>query len=116
MVNILNVKDVRAYIIEKIKNIPDTKTTEWFANFRDDLYSILICQLDVAECVYYILEYFVVSLESPSPIQTLESVQRIMKNMYQFLLYYNNNYRPIYHLEIIFLHLIVEINGWKQCS
>lgn len=97
-------------LIEKINNIPEVKTTEWFASFRDDLYSILICQLDVAECVFYILEYFILS---DTHFIKLESIQKIMSKMYPFFLYYNNNYRPIYHLEMIFLYLIHEIYGYS---
>lgn len=99
-------------IIEKINNIPETKTAEWFASFRDDLYSILICQLDVSECVFYILEFFILS-EKNNPLQRLVSIQKIMSKIYPFLLYYNNNYRPIYHLEMIFLYLISEIYGYS---
>jgi hypothetical protein len=98
-------------IIEKINNIPETKTSEWFASFRDDLYSILICQLDVSECVFYILEYFILS-DKNNHLQKLPSIQKIMSKIYPFLLYYNNNYRPIYHLEMIFLYLINEIYGY----
>jgi len=99
-------------IIEKIINIPETKTAEWFASFRDDLYSILICQLDVSECVFYVLEFFILS-EKQNPLQRLASIQKIMSKIYPFLLYYNNNYRPIYHLEMIFLYLINEIYGYS---
>jgi len=100
-------------IIEKINNIPETKTAEWFASFRDDLYSILICQLDVSECVFYVLEFFILS-EKQNPLQSLASIQKIMSKIYPFLLYYNNNYRPIYHLEMIFLYLINEIYGYSE--
>jgi len=100
-------------IIEKINNIPETKTAEWFASFRDDLYSILICQLDVSECVFYILEYFILS-DKYNHLHKLSSIQKIMNKIYPFLLYYNNNYRPIYHLEMIFLYLINEIYGYPD--
>lgn len=102
-------------IIEKINNIPETKTAEWFASFRDDLYSILICQLDVSECVFYILEYFILS-EKYNHLHKLSSIQKIMSKIYPFLLYYNNNYRPIYHLEMIFLYLINEIYGYHHST
>ena len=102
-------------IIEKINNIPETKTAEWFASFRDDLYSILICQLDVSECVFYILEYFILS-EKYNHLHKLSSIQKIMSKIYPFLLYYNNNYRPIYHLEMIFLYLISEIYGYHDST
>jgi hypothetical protein len=104
-------------IIEKITQIPVQGTAKWFASFRDALYSILICNLDASECVCYVLQHFIynppktspfTSSSSPPGIST-QSVTRLMQQMYPFLLYYNNNYRPIYHLEMIFLRLVVEL-------
>ena len=103
-------------IIDKITQIPVQDTAKWFASFRDALYSILICNLDTSECICYILQHFIHHPPktspfsgSPPPGLSATSVANLMQKMYPFLLYYNNNYRPIYHLEIIFLRLIVEI-------
>jgi hypothetical protein len=103
-------------IIEKMTQIPIQGTTKWFASFRDALYSILICNLDASECVCYILHYFISNPPKTSPFTTAsppglsaQSVAKLMQQMYPFLLYYNNNYRPIYHLEIIFLRMVVEL-------
>ena len=99
-------------IIKKMSNIPapDSDSSEqWFAPFRDALYAILICNLDAAECVSHILTHFI---QHPEPLKelTATSVARIMRHMYTFLLYYNNNYRPIYHLENIFIRMVVELH------
>ena len=103
-------------IIDKITQIPVQDTAKWFASFRDALYSILICNLDASECICYILQHFIHHPPKTSPFSgslppglSATSVANLMQKMYPFLLYYNNNYRPIYHLEIIFLRLIVEI-------
>jgi len=103
-------------IIDKITQIPIQDTAKWFASFRDALYSILICNLDASECICYILQHFIHHPPKTSPFPgslppglSTTSVANLMQKMYPFLLYYNNNYRPIYHLEIIFLRLIVEI-------
>jgi hypothetical protein len=104
-------------IIEKMTQIPVQGTAKWFASFRDALYSILICNLDASECVCYILHYFLSNPPKTSPFTTAssppglsaQSVAKLMQQMYPFLLYYNNNYRPIYHLEIIFLRMVVEL-------
>ena len=104
-------------IIEKTTKIPVQGTAEWFASFRDALYSILICNLDASECVCYVLQHFICSPPATSPFTsssfppglTSHSVAKLMQQMYPFLLYYNNNYRPIYHLEIIFLRMVVEL-------
>jgi hypothetical protein len=101
-------------IVEKIMQIPATNTAEWFAEFRDALYLILICNLDASECVYYVLQHFIASSVTGSGLNVREkldiiSVGKFVKEIYPFLLYYNNNYRPIYHLEKIFLLLVVEL-------
>ena len=104
-------------IIEKTTQIPVQGTAKWFASFRDALYSILICNLDASECVCYILQHFICNPPANSPFTSSslppglssKSVSKLMHQMYPFLLYYNNNYRPIYHLEIIFLRMVVEL-------
>ena len=102
-------------IIDKIIQIPVQDTAKWFASFRDALYSILICNLDASECICYILQYFICNPPKTSPFSSsapglsATSVANLMQKMYPFLLYYNNNFRPIYHLEIILIRLIVEI-------
>jgi hypothetical protein len=69
---------------------------------RDHLYDILLYGLDITECLWYILRYFVESGE-------LTELTEILTRIDAFLKYYNNNYRPIYHLESIFIYLITEI-------
>ncbi len=70
-----------------------------FVKLRDILYDILIYNLDVHECVFYIVS----ELNSKGKIADMSSV---MKQVYCFFQFYNNNYRPIYHLEKFVLQLI----------
>ena len=72
--------------------------------FRDVLYDILIYNLDVAECVWYILCFFIKN-ESLSP----ETISKVLTKIFKFLKYFQNNYRPIFHLESIILTMIKEI-------
>jgi hypothetical protein len=74
------------------------------AGFRDCIYDMLIYNLDVTECIWYILYYFI-----QNENLTNEVVSDILDRCYVFLKYYNNNYRPIYHLESILFYLIVKI-------
>jgi|Laugresbdmm110sn_2_1035109.scaffolds.fasta_scaffold05833_3 hypothetical protein len=88
-------------IIHNILNINDIK----FLKFRDILYDIFIYNLDVTDCIWYIL----------SKLVELNKIQRthlskIMVKTYCFFQYYNNNYRPIYHLENYLLNLVKLIN------
>ena len=72
---------------------------------RDHLYDILLYGLDITECLWYILRFFVESGE-------LTELTEILTRIDAFLKYYNNNYRPIYHLESIFIYLITEIHRY----
>lgn len=85
-----NYKIICDKIVETMKNIDDLK----FLKFRDMLYDILIYNLDITDCVWYILSKFV----SEGKIKR-QHISSILIKTYSFFQYYNNNYRPIYHLE-----------------
>jgi len=75
-----------------------------FTQFRDTIYDILIYNLDIPECLWYVISYFI-----QRNIFTENEIYEIMEKMYVFLKQYNNNYRPIYHLESIFVYIITII-------
>jgi hypothetical protein len=80
-----------------------------YTSFRDAIYDIFIYNLDVVECVWYILEYLVRNGRlKPADISD------ILTRMYGFLKYFNNNYRPIYHLESMFHYMIIKIFGYDE--
>lgn len=90
-------------IIDKMRN----HETLDIISFRDNLYDILLYGLDVTECLWYILYYFV---ESEIFVdESGEVLSEIMDKMNAFLKFYNNNYRPIYHLESMFIYLITKV-------
>jgi hypothetical protein len=80
-----------------------------FLKFRDILYDILIYNLDVIECIWYILEHYIRKNEIKA-----KNISEIMINVYPFLKYYNNNYRPIYHLESIMFYIITKIHEYPS--
>jgi len=80
-----------------------------FSKFRDSIYDILIYNLDVADCLWYILSHFT---EMGRLNET--HVGNIMQKLYPFLKYYNNNYRPIYHLESILFYFIIQLYGFNE--
>jgi len=84
-------------IIAFMKNIDDMN----FVKFRDLLYDVLIYNLDINECVWYILSNLIEEGRVP-PEKTTEALIKT----YTFFKYYNNNYRPIYHMENYFFYLI----------
>jgi len=87
--------------MENIDEIPFTK-------FRDSLYDIMIYNLDVVECLWYIVVYFIQTGRFSSA-----DTSNILQKIYPFLQYFNNNYRPIYHLENIMFYIINILNYEK---
>jgi hypothetical protein len=90
-------------IIAQMINIKDMQ----FLKFRDVLYDIFIYNLDITDCVWYILS----SLVEQKKICT-DDLSNIMLKTYCFFQYYNNNYRPIYHLENYLFFLVKIIHGY----
>lgn len=108
--NITNIKTLHLYnedlmlqyriicnkIIYNLVNINDLQ----YLKFRDILYDIFIYNLDISDCIWYILS----TLIEQKRIKR-EHLSKILIKTYCFFQYYNNNYRPIYHVENYFLNL-----------
>ena len=60
----------------------------------------MIYNLDITDCIWYILS----SLVKENKIKK-EQLSNILKRTYCFFQYFNNNYRPIYHLENYLFYL-----------
>ena len=103
-------KDVFNIICDNIISEMTKHSTIEILNLRDHLYDILLYGLDITECLWYILFHFVeVGALSDSRI-----LSEILDKINSFLKYYNNNYRPIYHLESIFIYLITRIYKYDE--
>jgi hypothetical protein len=96
-------------IVEQMDEAGNHHAPMDYAKFRNHLYDILLYGLDITECIWYILKHYV---DSGQLNETM--LGDIMPRMHTFLKYYNNNYRPIYHLESIFVYLITHIY-FNQC-
>jgi len=90
-------------IINNMINIDELQ----FLKFRDILYDIFIYNLDITDCIWYILS----SLIEQKKIKK-EQLSNILIRTYGFFQYYNNNYRPIYHLENYLFYLIKLIHNY----
>jgi hypothetical protein len=88
-------------IIKKIMNPKDMNYSE----FRDNLYDMLTYNLEIPECLFYILKYLI-----ENKLLKREHISEILSKSYTFLKYYNNNYRPIYHLESIMYYILIKLN------
>jgi hypothetical protein len=73
-----------------------------YSGFREKLYDILVYNLDAGQCFWYVLCHFINNgqLQERAPLVALLNKTQV------FLKQYNNNYRPIYHLEMIFYELL----------
>ena len=91
-------------IMKEMVGIDDLK----FLKFRDLLYDIFIYNLDITDCIWYILTTLI---HQKKIHQT--NMSQLMLKTYIFLKYYNNNYRPIYHLESYLFYLTSIIHGYK---
>uniref|UniRef100_A0A6C0B2M6 ATPase AAA-type core domain-containing protein n=1 Tax=viral metagenome TaxID=1070528 RepID=A0A6C0B2M6_9ZZZZ len=98
-------KDIFNIVCDKlIENISDKKSLS-FTTFRENLYDILTYNIDVADCIFYILGHFI-KTQHLNYVETKD----ILSKTHTFLKYYNNNYRPIYHLESIMFYIINRIH------
>lgn len=102
-------KDIFNIICDNIIHEITNSHTLVFTTFRENLYDILIYNLDITECVWYILTHFI-------RIGVITDTTEILSNIYTFLKYYNNNYRPIYHLESILFYLLLEVRKQQDVN
>jgi hypothetical protein len=119
---IMNLKELASFAhIKKIGEIPEDifniicdNIIGWIddyrniriAELRDTLYDILIYNLEIGDCIWYIFSHFV----ERGGFRDAD-ISDILNHIYVFLKYYNNNYRPIYHLESIIFYFIIKIHG-----
>jgi hypothetical protein len=95
-------------ICEKIVNDLININNLQFLNFRDYIYELFIYNLDVNICIWCILY---ILIENNKINKT--HLSQILLNIFKFFKFYNNNYRPIYHLESILFYLASIIHGFK---
>jgi len=91
-------------ILDAMIKIDKTK----FLAFRDLLYDIFIYNLDITDCVWYLIS----ALIKQKKIKK-EHISELLVKTYSFFQYYNNNYRPIYHLENYLFFIVSLIHNYK---
>ena len=90
-------------IIDSMLNVDDIK----FLKFRDLQYDIFIYNLNISDCIWYILSTLIQNKHINS-----KDVSNVLIKTYTFFQYYNNNYRPIYHLENYLFNLVALIHNY----
>jgi hypothetical protein len=79
-----------------------------YTDYRDSLYNMLTYNLDVSECLWYIVSHFIDNDQLDQ-----QDISDIIEETYSFFKYFNNNYRPIYHLESIMFYIINRLEQYK---
>lgn len=75
-----------------------------FGELRRILYDILVYNLNIHDCIYWILSRLITTGKINNGDESINT--NLLETTYHFFKYYNNNYRPIYHLENYLLYLI----------
>jgi Cdc6-like AAA superfamily ATPase len=92
--------------VEKLYNLIGNPKELSFIHFRDVIYDIFIYDMEIGHVVLLLLKHI-----NEKQNVSLETMSSIYIETYSFLQYYNNNYRPIYHLENYLYSLINKIHG-----
>tara|TARA_X000000368_G_scaffold407540_1_gene387088 strand:- start:2600 stop:3547 length:948 start_codon:yes stop_codon:yes gene_type:complete len=89
-----------------LKNIINYKEINYL-QFRDRIYDMFIYQLDISECIWYIIKKLI-----EKKYINQKNNKKILLKISTFLKYFNNNYRPIYHMESLFFFIIKHIHNF----
>ena len=87
-----------------LKQVIEIKNID-FLEFREIIYDLLIYDLSVDTILYLIISDLI-NLKKLDE----EKISKLLLYLYDFFKLYNNNYRPIYHLEKILLYISALIN------
>ena len=80
-----------------------------FLELRDKLYEIFIYNLDVHSFTFNIIKKLI-----KEGYLKENHIDNVFSKLHNFLKLYNNNYRPIYHLERFIFYLCIEIHGLQE--
>ena len=121
--NIINKKNSNELSIKNLKDRIFLKTIDYnedylyniynmiidnkinFNKLRNDLYELLIYKIDINNFIWKIIELLIIDNKI-----NISNIDNILFKTFNFFLYYNNNYRPIFHLENYILYLVKTIH------
>jgi len=96
-------------ICDKILNQIMNIDTLQFLNFRDLMYDVFIYNLDIFECVWYMMTFLI-----HKKILQKKDISEFMLKTFHFFKYFNNNYRPIYHLESYLFYITTLVHKYEK--
>jgi hypothetical protein len=76
--------------------------------FRDQIYDILIYNLDALDCIWYIFSHFV-----KMDFFEESEIEKVLIDISLFITRYGNNYRAIFHIESIIFSMICNFKRHK---
>ena len=97
-INILHIEKI-LYAIEHINEVK-------YYDIRDLLYNLLIFNIDISDFLFYAINYFICKKKLNS-----KNIEQLLYDINYFFSQYNNNYRPIFHLESVFYKLCMIVNS-----
>ena len=103
--NIDELDNINEKIVYQIINNIENYTKINYLSFRDDIYNIFIYNLNLNECLNQIISYFIKNKKLNN-----DNITLVIHKLVSFFRLYNNNYRPIYHLESFLYYLCTVVN------
>ena len=111
--NRLELNDTHKIICDKIlyqiydfnNNVLDS---DFFITLRANLYDLLVLNINIHDAIYYIIIQIYTNKNKSTKKTNISTIDmnKLLYITYNFLRKYNNNYRPIYHLESFILNII----------
>ena len=92
--------------VDRLYTIIDNPETLKFTQFRDLIYDIFIYDMEIGYVIWLLLSKIISNNKLSQ-----DNLTKIYLDTFSFLQFYNNNYRPIYHLENYLYNLINKIHG-----
>jgi DNA polymerase III delta prime subunit len=80
-----------------------------FLELRETLYEICIYDINIYLCINHIIHQLI-----EKKLLTSEKLNKVLVKLIDFLKLYNNNYRPIYHLESIMFYFITKVHNYES--
>ena len=102
--NTSKLNEISLFHIEKIIHAIEHLDEIKYYDIRDLLYNLLIFDIDISDFLFYTLNYFISKKRLKS-----DNMEQLLYDINNFFSQYNNNYRPIFHLEAIFYKLCIAI-------
>ena len=77
----------------------------------------LIYNLNIYDCIYYIVNSVILKkIKSSGEKIDKNFINKIFIRICILFKYYNNNYRPIYHLERFLYYICTKLNDNSNCK